>query len=201
MVGALRWLGIALALAGVAFGVGYLLSTQVLFPAPDTAGTGIPTPELYGLDVAEARERVAAAGLTVGAELPLSSLEAPAGEVLAQDPLPGQQLRRGAAVEITVSAGPPVLRIPPLVGLSDDEARGILEAVGFGVETEPTRSELPAGVVARLRPEAGTNQQLPATVTLLVSVGPPLVDSAAVDTAGPDGVRGAPSSVMSGGTP
>ena len=179
-----RWLLYALGILVVSFGVGYLLSTQVLFPAPETAGTGIAVPELYGRTADQARQAVEKAGLVVADTSAMPSMEEPVGTVLAQDPLPGQQLRRGAGVAFTVSSGPPVLRVPAVIGLSRETARELLEGVGFGVATDPVASNLPEGVVASTNPAAGSPERLPAVVTLGISIGPPPPDTlgSALDT-------------------
>lgn len=169
-----RWLLLALVILVGSFGVGYLLATQVLFPRPETAGTGVPIPELYGETRTDAEETLRTLGLALGDVRELKSMATDAGQVLAQDPLPGQQLLPGASVSLGVSAGPPELRIPPLVGLGEATARELLETVGFEVVVRQTRSgEFPAGVVTRAEPAPGTPQRLPARVTIVVSTGRP----------------------------
>lgn len=173
------WLLAAVVVLLGSFGVGYLLSTQVLFPKPETAGTGLAVPDLAGAEAAEAERRLAEAGLAVGEVVALANPEADSGRVLAQDPLPGQQLRRGGAVDFAVSAGAPRVRIPALAGLRVTVARALLEGAGLGAEEEPVDSLLaPAGVVVDADPAPGSMVRLPATVVLRVSTGPP-PDSAA----------------------
>ena len=173
-----HWLLAALVILLGSFGVGYLLSTQVLFPRPETAGTGIAVPELYGLARADAEQRIQDAGLVVGQVSELASSGAEPGQVLAQDPVPGQQLRSGAVVSFAVSSGPPEIRVPPLRGLAADAARDLLARWALDVQVEQVRTaDVPAGAVAGTEPTAGTLVQLPGTVTIIVSVGPPPVDS------------------------
>jgi len=179
----LRWLGFAVIVLMVSFGVGYLLSTLVLFPRPDTAGAGVAVPRLYGMDTGSADEALAAVGLEVGEVMELASLETPSGRVLAQDPVPGQQLRPGAAVSYAVSSGPPFLRVPAVVGLAVEAARELLEGAGFDVEIQEARSgEVPPGTVARTEPAGGEPQRLPARVVLVVAVGGAEPDSPVGDT-------------------
>lgn len=176
-----HWLLAVLLVPLVSFGVGYLLSTQVLFPAPETAGTGVPVPELYGMEWVDAQAAVESAGLAVGEIAELASMEAPEGEVLAQDPVPGQQLRPGGQVRLVVSAGPPSLTVPAVSGLGVSAARELLEASGFEVAVSQVASGLPEGVVARTDPPSGSPHALQATVTLLISAGPPQ-DTVSADT-------------------
>lgn len=169
-----RWLLLALVLGVTSFGVGYLLATQVVFPRPETAGAGVAIPDLYGQTRPQAAQAIRAAGLTVGEVREMTSMAHDPGQVLAQDPLPGQQLFPGGVVSLGVSAGAPEMRVPPVAGLGTSTARDLLETLGFEVDVEQTRSgEFPAGVVVRAEPAAGTPQLLPAAVTLIVSSGSP----------------------------
>lgn len=178
----LRWLVLALALLLVSYVTGYLLSMLVLFPRPETAGAGIAVPNLVGRPVAEAESAILDAGLVLGEIRELNSMTADSGQVLAQDPVPGQQLLPGATVSLGVSTGAPELQVPPVAGLRQEAARDLLEAVGFDVELQQTRGTMsPAGVVTRAEPPAGTPLELPATVTLVVSAGSPGEASPPVD--------------------
>lgn len=165
-----QWLLAAVAVLVISFGVGYLLSTQLLFPPPVTAGTGVPVPSLAGETHADAVAALRGVGLATGEVVELASTEIRRGRVLAQDPLPGQQLRRGATVSFAVSAGPPELRVPPLQGMSLESARELLEEVGFDVEVRYVSAEgVAADAVAGTEPPGGVARTLPATITLLVN--------------------------------
>lgn len=165
------WLLLAVVVAVTSFGVGYLLATQVLFPRPETADTGIAVPELYGQTRPQAAEAIRAAGLAVGEVREMASMTEDRGQVLAQDPLPGQQLFPGGVVSLGVSTGKPELQVPPVAGLGVATARDLLETLGFDVRVEETRGAALSGVVVRAEPAAGTPRLLPAQVTLVVSTG------------------------------
>lgn len=190
--GVLHWLLAALVILLGSFGAGYLISTQLLFPKPETAGTGIAVPDLYGTDRAEAERRLAEAGLTVGTVTEMVSAQAEPGRVLAQDPVPGQQLRNGGAVSVAVSTGAAEVRVPPISGLDAVVAQELLQNAGLSVEVRQERTaDAPKGAVVGTDPASGTVVQLPAVVTLLVSAGPPTVDSVGLplDTLTPPPVR------------
>lgn len=171
-----RWLLAALIILVGSFVTGYLLSTLVLFPAPERAGTGIAVPDLYGAAREEAEGTLVEAGLSVGRVELLASLDAPAGQVIAQSPVPGQQLLPGASVDLTLSGGPPEVGVPAVQGLGASTARTLLEEAGFDVAVQQIPSEAPAGAVSRTDPAPGVPVTLPTTVTLFVSLGPPQVD-------------------------
>ena len=161
----------------VVFGwlIGYLLSTRVLFPAPPPPGDLFEVPDLRGLALATARERLAGSRLTLGS---LDSLQHPsvaAGLILGQSPLPGQVARAGSPVRLTVSLGPQRRAVPDVVRLDADRARIVLETSGFLVSTESGESELPRGRVIEVFPPPDSVVALPARVTIRVSTGPPVV--------------------------
>jgi eukaryotic-like serine/threonine-protein kinase len=171
------WWGWGIAAAVVlvlSFLGGYLLATRVVFPPPQTAGAGIPVPELYGMQQATAESALAALGLEVGPVTAVASLRDETGRVVAQDPVPGQQLRAGASVGLAVSAGPPEVVVPPVAGLRAATARDLLQRAGFEVDGQQVRAlGVPTGAVARSEPEAGTTVRLPARIVIQVNVGAP----------------------------
>jgi beta-lactam-binding protein with PASTA domain len=171
-----RWLAAVLLVAVGGFAVGYLLATQVFFPRPETAGAGVDVPALYGLDRAAAERALRERGLEVGEVVTLASARSRAGRVLAQTPVPDQQLRPGAAVALVVSDGPSQVRVPPVAGLAPATARGLLEAAGFEVAVQEVRAAGGRDVVMRTEPAAGERVRLPASLTMVVNLGPEMVE-------------------------
>jgi hypothetical protein len=173
--------GLPLALT-VPFILGYFLASRVLFPPTPVSGTGIPVPDLVGRDVSEAQRMLAAAGLggVDASELPHPT--APAGQAVAQSPLPGQQLLPGVGVQVALSAGRPRGVVPDVVGFSADRAAEMLRRSGFEVMHATEESAAAAGRVIRTEPAPGGEVGLPASITLVVSSGPPV----ARDTVPPD---------------
>jgi len=162
-------------LAAAGYLIGYLLSTQVLFPAPPPPGDLFEVPDVRGLGIASAGERLAGAGLQLGAIDSLRHPSAPAGLVLGQSPLAGQVARPETPVRVTISIGPQMRSVPDVRRLAEDRARIVLESSGFVVEVDTTVAEEPRGRVIGLRPPPDSVVALPASVTLVVSAGPPLV--------------------------
>jgi len=165
--------GAAVILFGWLFG--YLLSTRVLFPAPPPPGDLFEVPDLRGMALATARERLAGARLTLGA---IDSLEHPSVAemfILGQSPLPGQVARAESPVRVTVSLGPQRRAVPDVLNLDADRARIVLQTSGFLVSTDTMESELARGRVIEVFPPPDSVVPLPARVTILVSAGPPIV--------------------------
>ena len=188
---AMRRLAWVLAALVVPFGLGYLIAAFILFPPRaeadgSTSGEGgIPVPSLVGRLSGDAERDVRALGLSGlddVVELPHPAV--PAGQIIAQDPLPGQHLRPGAGVRVAVSSGPPRAAVPDVVGFTAERARLLLTRFGFTVTEAVTDSNEPAGRVLRLSPGPGSEHRLPATIVLTVSAGPAAPDTttAAIDS-------------------
>lgn len=166
----------ALLLFAAMFGIGYLVAAIRFFPAAedpiDIDFTEVP--DLTGVPLAQAGERLSALGLVPADQGSLNHPEIPAGAVVAQRPLPGQLARTGDTVVLTPSAGIETRRVPDLAGLPSSEAATLLTRLGFDVEIEETDESAVAGAI-RTEPAAGTSLILPARVRLVVSLGKPIV--------------------------
>jgi eukaryotic-like serine/threonine-protein kinase len=98
------------------------------------------------------------------------------GVVLQQDPPADSRQRRGTEVRLAVSAGQRTGIVPQVSGMSEQAARVALANAGF--ELGPIMrlsSDQPRGMVVRSMPEAGSQLELPAEITLVVSEGPAVV--------------------------
>lgn len=164
-----------LGLALLGWIVGYQLATRVFFPAPPAPGDLFEVPEVRGLGLASATERLAGVGLTLGEVDSLHHPTAAAGLILGQSPLAGQVAPPTTPVRVTISLGPQMRSIPDVVRLDENRARIVLEASGFIVHVDTLEAEEPRGRVVTLSPPPDSVVALPASVRLVVSAGPPLV--------------------------
>ena len=173
-----RWKSWALAVAIVAglFFAGYLTADLWLTPgdSPTEVGRLVTVPELVGLSDLEARNRLDEVGLEHDVRSTVSHPDAPEGAVLAQSPIPGQRVRPGAPVEVTLSRGPEVHSIPDVSGLSARQASIVLDRLGFRVSSREANHSTEAGRAFGTEPGPGTELTVPADVTLLVSKGSPV---------------------------
>ena len=106
---------VALTVAGVVvlgWLVGYVVATQVLFPAPPPPGDLDPVPDVRGIGVASARERLEGVGLKLGEIDSLLHPSVAEGIILGQSPLPGQLATEGTTVRVTMSRGPQMRAVP-----------------------------------------------------------------------------------------
>jgi len=155
--------------------VGYVVSTQLVFPAPAPPSDLYPVPDIRGIGIQNAQERLAGVGLTLG---PVDSLEHPSvaqGLILGQSPLPGQLARADSPVRVTVSLGPQTRSVPDVRQLEADRARTVLETSGFVVSVDTMESEVERGRVIDVFPPPDSVIPLPSQVRLIVSTGPPVV--------------------------
>jgi serine/threonine-protein kinase len=128
-------------------------------------------PRVVGADVADAARRLRNDGFRPVVERVRNSAER--DEVIGQDPQPGTELEVGDEVTLTVSDGPGTRAVPDVEGLTAQQARQRLRAAGFRVrERRETNDEIPDGGVIRTLPPIGSEVEVGATVTLVLSSGP-----------------------------
>jgi serine/threonine-protein kinase len=130
-----------------------------------------PTPQVVGLSVDAAADRLGALGFTVELAPGRYDEREREGTVLRSDPPAGTELAAGETVKLIPSLGPPPTPVPTVDGLTEDEARRALEADGFAVEVErsyhprvdegevirrtPADEELPLGSVVKITVSRG----------------------------------------------
>ncbi|MEX2281598.1 MAG: PASTA domain-containing protein [Gemmatimonadota bacterium] len=159
---------------------GYLIAVYWMFPAPAAPTDGVVVPDLRGMSLSMARDRLAPLGLETGDTVSIPHNQTPMGLIIAQTPLPGQQARAGGSVSVGLSSGQPSVTIPNVVGYGARRAQNLLQRLGFEVSQSLEESERPNGTVLRSQPDAGNKLSLPARVMIVVSAGRP--DSVVVDT-------------------
>lgn len=155
----------------VAFAIGYALTT-VAFSATSARSDVALVPDVRGLTADRATERLEDDGLllVVGDSFPNAGV--PEGSILAQSPLPGQEVSGGTEVSIILSTGQPKEVVPDVTTMELPLAIRTLEAAGFQVMAEEAEGAGPVGTVVEIVPVAGTPAPLPATVVVRVATSP-----------------------------
>jgi serine/threonine-protein kinase len=127
-------------------------------------------PLVAGRTRADAEAALRGAGLQLGQVLEQESDRA-RGTVLSTQPRPGQVVPAGTAVDLVVSAGPPELSMPDVVGRDLQDAKSALEQLGLVVSdvTYDSLSTARQGQVLEQQPTAGPAVTRGAPVTLHVS--------------------------------
>ena len=95
----------------------------------------IPAPSLAGLTAKEANAELEKVQLTPRKRRS-ATLSAPKGKVYRQDPEGGVVVTRGDTVTYWVSSGPPVVTVPDVVGMTQEDATAVLEGMGLVVSID-----------------------------------------------------------------
>ncbi|WMX47490.1 Stk1 family PASTA domain-containing Ser/Thr kinase [Streptomyces roseicoloratus] len=150
---------------GIGSGVWYINSGQF---------TRVPA--VLGQTEAQATQRLADAGLEVGATERAFSDVYERGTVMAVDPAPGERIRGNGTVTLTLSRGPRIVKVPNLKGTPLAEARKALaeEGLATGVITYEFSRSVAQGAVIGSDPEPGTERNPDSAVALVVSKGAPI---------------------------
>ena len=141
----------------------------------------IAVPNVVGLTQAEAKTQIEQAGFTW--ELnpdKVASDTVAEGAVASTDPAAGTQAEKGATVRVTISSGPDSVTLPDnLVGMSPDDARKAIEALGLKWELDNSKvasDTVPAGKVAQTNPSPGSKVKAGQTIRAYLSSGSDQVD-------------------------
>ena len=143
-------------------------------------------PKLTGITVDEAQDRILNANMAFGKATKAFSETVPEGIVIASDPKAGSTLRFGTIVDLVVSKGRRPIPVGSWTGKSAAEAEETLKKRGLKVDVSRQYSDTVAeGIVISQQPKSGTLFKGD-PVTLLVSLGPELVEVPDVVASGVD---------------
>ncbi len=138
-----------------------------------TSGPGayIVTPTVAGT-TAEATATLDEAGLGVQVREQFDE-SVPAGTVIGTDPAAGEEVRKGATVDLFVSKGSEYTVVPPLAGLTAEQATATLEETDLGItQADAQFSEtVAAGQVISQTPAEGERIRRGESVTVVTSKG------------------------------
>ncbi|WP_282703636.1 Stk1 family PASTA domain-containing Ser/Thr kinase [Streptomyces sp. CC219B] len=150
---------------GVGAGVWYINSGQFT-----------QVPALLTKTEAEARDRLGEAGLDVGKVERAYSDTVKRGRVISTDPAAGSRIRDNGSVNLVVSRGPEVVKVPDLEGYRLDKAKAVLKSEGLepGMVTREFSDSVAKNAVISTNPEAGTERRSGSAVALVVSKGIPV---------------------------
>ncbi|MFN2488940.1 MAG: Stk1 family PASTA domain-containing Ser/Thr kinase [Actinomycetota bacterium] len=133
----------------------------------------VSVPDLSGMTQREASRNLEDHKLELGSVNREASDEVEEGRVLSQSPPPDDEVDAGSSVAITLSTGPELVEVPQVEGLPEEQAIGLLQGLGLGVDVnrEPN-PDVDEGVVVAQEPAAGTEVAPEDVVSILVSEGP-----------------------------
>jgi serine/threonine-protein kinase len=163
-----------LAIAAGMFLVGYaVMAFGMVITAPRR--TVITVPDVRWMPDRQARRVLEAADLTMEIRDSIPNPTVEAGAVIAQTPLPSEEVGPGSRVRVILSSGPQQRVVPDVSALSRDQASRVLTASGFSVVVALSQNPAAAGRVLGTEPASGARLPISSTVRLLVSAGPPIV--------------------------
>lgn len=123
------------------------LNASTRFTVEPPIETLVPVPNIIGMSVEEATDRLAAGRLALGQVSGLG------GIVDSQDPAPGQQVPVGSTVDLTVvRVDPQPVVVPDLIGLNVAEVPGVLAGLGLVLGSQSGDGD----VVRSQEPEPGS---------------------------------------------
>ena len=130
----------------------------------------VAVPDIASETLDDATKELRGRGLGVTVAERDQSDQIPAGVVMAQSPAAGADVDPGSSVQVTVSAGPPQLRVPGVAGKTASDAANALAAVGLRTTTEyVVDSSADAGTVLKQDPAPDVQAKKGASVTLSVA--------------------------------
>ncbi|MBP5314168.1 MAG: PASTA domain-containing protein [Eggerthellaceae bacterium] len=136
----------------------------------------VEVPDIRNMTAAEARNALTSMGLRYAAGAGIYSDTVTKDKMADQSPAPGTEVELNTTVTCYISLGRGNIPVPGIVGLSETDARTILENAGFVVIIKPTdyiydeNSE--AGTVLGQSIPEGSPQREGTPITLTVSKGP-----------------------------
>ena len=153
----------------VAAGAGAYLTLTLIIKSEET----VVVPALKDKKVVYALQILSDLGLNTRIQAARYSADVPAERVIAQQPRPGAEIKKGRTVRLVISRGPLSVSTPPLTGLSGNQAAIILEENGLcsGTRSYTRHAELRAGTVVAQFPRPGAVINRDQCVDLLLSDG------------------------------
>lgn len=156
------WIVIGIALLGLLSG--FLFMSSGLF------GKEVEVPDVVGLKVTEANQKLTALNLKV--TVVKASSDQPVDTVISQKPPKGQKVKEGREIEITISTGAEQATVPQVVGKTSSEAELEIRGAGFVPRVQKQYDDKWAeNTVMSQDPKGNSQAAKGSTVTVLVSQG------------------------------
>ncbi len=134
----------------------------------------IEVPKLLGLQEDVAKEKVEKLGLEFNVKDRQYSSEYNKGEIMSQSAKPGEKVKKGYPIDVIVSEGKKLVKVPNLAGKTLEETGKILKDAGLkeGSVNYRHSDSVPANSVIEQDPKPDTEVPEGATVNIVVSKGP-----------------------------
>ncbi len=158
-------------LAGMFLAVAALLLVLITGARALMGPNLVRVPAVTGTELTDARARAEELGLKLSVVDRVRTPDVPEGSIVSQDPERGE-IEEGRAIEVVVSQGLPLSRVPDLVGLELAKAKDRLDEAKLEMRTASLEySAKPKGVVIEQDPADG-KLEWGQTISVVVSRGP-----------------------------
>lgn len=140
----------------------------ILFTKPKPL---VRVPNVVGKDIAVARSMLQQQHLGLKIINRLFDSDHPVDTVISQRPESGQTRRSESEVEVVISKGPQLVKVPLLLGRTEREAQLALEGIGLrlGEVLSDYSPDQPQGVIIKQLPEGNTQIELGASVSVTIN--------------------------------
>ncbi len=155
----------------------FLLATSVFlgyFKLKDLFVSGEPVivPNLVGRQEDEARKEIEDLGLEFKVIARVKNSEFGAGQVVSQSEDPDSKVKPGYPIEVTISEGDNLVKVPKLENRDLVDAQELLEDAGLNLKIDYEHSDtIPENVVISQKPEIGAMVEPGTRISLVVSQG------------------------------
>jgi len=136
-----------------------------------SAGRGtVAVPNVDGAPEADARAALQGVGLTNITTQQQASGDIPAGNVISTNPSAGTEVTPDQTITLVISSGPDQVQVPSVQGLSEENARTLIETAGLAMATSDQQVLNPGqdGQVLSQSPGAGSQANPGDTVTVVI---------------------------------
>lgn len=155
------------------FALGFFVFNFLIMPMLVGAGKNIEVPNVIGKPLISAQKIIIDANLTLGETKSVFDTIYPIGYVTNQKPLPGSKVKKGRKVNLLVSKGPMLVKMPFITEMSLEQGMRVLLSLGIqSVSIESLRSPtIPAGRIIGIEPGPGAEIPVSSNIKLYVSSG------------------------------
>ncbi|MEV0275004.1 Stk1 family PASTA domain-containing Ser/Thr kinase [Streptomyces sp. NPDC050610] len=162
---------ILLIIAGILVLIGAIFIGKALMGGKNNSSQ-VPVPALAGETLAKAKQMGENGSFKVVEDGSKFCEDQKKGTVCTQNPAAGSKVDRDGTVTVVMSKGVEKVSVPPVTGLSLDDATSTLKDKGFKVEQKQEESEKTPNSVINQDPSSGTKKEKGATVTLTIAQAP-----------------------------
>jgi serine/threonine-protein kinase len=168
----------------LAAGIGTYMTVHLLIRGENK----VVVPALVGKEVVHALEVLSDLGLNTKVKGSQFSPSVPKHHIIAQDPEPGNEIKRGRDVRLVISRGARTVIYPNLAGIDLPQAQILLEQNGLrqGYLSHAYHQDRPEQEIVTQFPPSGSRGLRGDTIDLLVSAGPAPISIRMFDLKGMD---------------